>query len=185
MNGLRKYSFTDEDFNLDRRKINAMAYIPVSLFQPVWTMLETDLKERKSKTMPVFNHFDKYLVRGYTNAAGVHVPPKWGPEMWSVYSKVLEERTRTTDKLEAWHRRLQEIIVRPHPDFVTFLKVLCEEWIFIKTNIKKHMAKLKTFEVAKKTMLDREDRIRRIVFNISAYHGPIEYLEAIARATKC
>ena len=47
------------------------------------------------------------------------------------------------------------------------------------------MAKLKNFEVAKKTMLDREDRIRRIVFNMSAYHGPIEYLEAIARATKC
>ena len=69
MNGLRKYSFTDEDFNLDRRKINAMAYTPVSLFQPVWTMLESDLKERNSKAMPVFNHFDKYLVRGYTNAA--------------------------------------------------------------------------------------------------------------------
>ena len=185
MNGLRKYSFTDEDFNLDRRKINAMAYTPVSLFQPVWPMLESDLKERKSKAMPVFNHFDKYLVRGYTNAAGNHVPPRWGPEMWSVYSKVLEGRTRTTDKLEAWHRRLQEIIIRPHPDFDTFLKVICEEWIFIKTNIKKHLAKLKTFEVAKKTMLDREERIKRIVFNMAAYQGPIEYLEAIARATKC
>jgi hypothetical protein len=111
VNGLRKYSFTDEDFNLDRRMINAMAYTPVSLFQPVWTMLESDLKERKSKAMPVFNHFDKYLVR--------------------------------------WYRRLQKI-VRPHPDFDTFLKVLCEEWIFIKTNIKKHMAKLKTFEVARR-----------------------------------
>ena len=185
MNGLRKYSFTDEDFNLDRRMINAMAYTPVSLFQLVWTMLEYDLKERKSKAMPVFNHFDKYLVRGYTNAAGNHVPPRWGPEMWSVYSKVLEGRTRTTDKLEAWHRRLQEIIIRPHPDFDTFLKVICEEWIFIKTNIKKHLAKLKTFEVAKKTMLDREERIKRIIFNMAAYQGPIEYLEAIARATKC
>ena len=94
-----------------------------------------DLPNIKITTRALFNCFDKYLVRGYTNAAGVHVPPKWGPEMWSVYSKVLEERTRTTDKPEAWHRRLQEIIVRPHPDFDTFLKVLCEEWIFIKTNI--------------------------------------------------
>ena len=91
--------------------------------------------------------------------------------MWSVFSKVLEERTRTTDKLEAWHRRLQEIIVRPRPDFDTFLKVICEEWIFIKTNIKKHLAKLKIFEVAKKTMLDREERIKRIIFNMAAYQG--------------
>ena len=42
-----------------------------------------------------------------------------------------------TDKLEAWHRRLQEIIFRPHPDFDTFLKVICEEWIFIKTTLRK------------------------------------------------
>ena len=56
---------------------------------------------RGNSVMPVFNHFDKYLVRGYTNAAGHHVPPRWGPEMWSVYKKVLENQTRTTDKLEA------------------------------------------------------------------------------------
>ena len=54
MNGLRKFSFSDESFNLDRRKIDAMAYIPVSLFQGVWTMLETDLKERSSRAKPVF-----------------------------------------------------------------------------------------------------------------------------------
>ena len=105
--------------------------------------------------------------------------------MWSVYKKVLEHRTRTIDKLEAWHRRLQEIIFRPHPDFDTFLKVICEEKIFIKTQIKKHLAKLETFKVATKTVLEREERINRIVINMAGYHGPIEYLEAIARASNC
>ena len=100
--------------------------------------------------MPVFDHFSKYLVRGYTNSKGEQVPPKWGPQMWSVYGKVLENRTRNTDKLEAWHRRLQAIILRPHPDMDTFVRTLCEEWIFINTNIKKHLAKLETFDVAKK-----------------------------------
>ena len=170
---------------MDLRKINATAYLPVSLILPVWNMLEEDLKERNSRAMPVFNHFSKYLVRGYTNTNGVVIPPKWGPEMWSVYGKVLEGRTRTTDKLEAWHRRLQAIICRPHPDFNTFVQTLCEEWIFIKTNIKKHLAQLEAFEVARKPLLDREERIKRIVFNMATYRGPIEYLEAIARATKC
>ena len=85
--------------------------------------------------------------------------------MWSVYEKVLENRTRTTDKLEAWHRRLQVIIFRPHPDFDTLLKVLSEEWIFIKTQIKKHLDKLYPFEVAKKTMLEREE-MRNIVSQV-------------------
>ena len=94
--------------------------------------------------------------------------------MWSVYRKVLENRTRTTDKLEAWHRLLQDIIFRPYPDFDTFLKVISEESIFIKIQIKKHLA-----------MVEREERINRIVFNMAGYHGPIEYLEAIARASNC
>ena len=97
-NGLRKYSFNDEDFNMDIRKINAMSYLPVHL------------KDRRSKGLPVFDHFSKYLVRGYTNSKGEQVPPKWGPQMWSVYGKVLESRTRTTDKLEALHRRLQTML---------------------------------------------------------------------------
>ena len=170
---------------MDVRKINAMAYLPVSLIPPVWKLLEKNLKERKSKSLPVFEHFSKHLVSGYTNNSGQLVPPKWGSQMWSVYGKVLENRTRTTDKLEAWHRRLQAIIIRPHPDFDTFLKTLCEEWIFIKMNIKKHLAKMESFDLVKKNLHERENRINRIVFNMPSFHGPIEYLEAIARATKC
>jgi hypothetical protein len=64
------------------------------------------------------------------------------------------------------------------------VRTLCDEWIFIKTNIKKHLAKLKTFDVAMKTFHDRERRISRIVFNMPSFYGPFEYLEAIARATK-
>ena len=67
----------------------------------------------------------------------------------------------------------------------TFIKTLCEEWIFIKTNIKKRLAKLPVFEVSKKSLLEREERIKRVVFNMATFRGPIEYLEAIARATKC
>ena len=63
-NGLRKYSFNDEDFNMDIRKINAMSYLPVHLIPQVWNLLEKDLKDRRSKGLPVFDHFSKYLVRG-------------------------------------------------------------------------------------------------------------------------
>ena len=52
-------------------------------------------------------------------------------------------------------------------------------------NIKKHLAKMESFDLVKKNLHERENRINRIVFNIPSFHGPIEYLEAIARATKC
>ena len=52
-------------------------------------------------------------------------------------------------------------------------------------NIKKHLAKLEGFEVSKKSLLQKEDRIERVVFNVATFRGPVEYLEAFARATKC
>ena len=74
--------------------------------------------------------------------------------------------------------------VRPQPDMDTFVQTLSEEWIFIKTNIKKHLAKMETFDITRKPLKDREERISRIVFNMPSFHGPLEYLESIARATK-
>ena len=52
-------------------------------------------------------------------------------------------------------------------------------------NTKKHMAKLSVIELIKKSLLEREERINRVVFNMATFRGPVEYLEAIARATKC
>ena len=52
-------------------------------------------------------------------------------------------------------------------------------------NIKKHLTKLEVFEVSKKSLLQREEWIKRVVFNMATFRGLVEYLEAIARATKC
>jgi hypothetical protein len=76
-------------------------------------------------------------------------------------------RTRTTDKLKAWIRRLQAIIIWPHPYFDTFVKTLCKEWIFLKMNIRKHLAKMESFNVVKTNLHDRVNRIKRIVFNMA------------------
>ena len=54
-----------------------MAFVPVSMMLPVWNMIKSHLKGRNTKAMPIFEHFDKYLMRGYTNASGVLIPPKW------------------------------------------------------------------------------------------------------------
>jgi hypothetical protein len=80
---------------MDIRKTNAMTPLPVHFIPQVWKYL----KDRNSKGLPVFDHFSKYLFRGYTNSKWEQVQSKWRSEMWSIYCKVLWSKTRITDKL--------------------------------------------------------------------------------------
>ena len=70
-------------------------------------------------------------------------------------------------------------------DFIEVIQFCIAYLICWFMNTKKHMAKLSVIELIKKSLLEREERINRVVFNMATFRGPVEYLEAIARATKC
>ena len=112
--GLKRESFNNEEFNEDIRMIDAQCYLPPNLVKPVFKELKKDLIQRKSKALPVAENWSKYLINGYVNNKGDKIEPAWDPSEWSVYERVMRGRTRTTGKLEAWHRRLQALFNRPH-----------------------------------------------------------------------
>jgi hypothetical protein len=53
----------------------------------------------------------------------------------------------------------------------------------MKSNIKKHISELSVFEVSRESLMDRKEATKRVVFNMTTFCVPVEYLEAIARAT--
>ena len=63
------------------------------------------------------------------------IPPLWEPETWNCYEKILASKRRITGSALAWHRRLENIIERSHPDFISFCEAIMGEWIKIQTEI--------------------------------------------------
>ena len=115
------------------------------------------------------------------------IPPLWEPETWNCYEKILASKRRITGSALAWHRRLENIIERSHPDFISFCKSLMTEWTRIWTEIEQLGQGVPVSQLRKrnKDLEAREVRIFNVVQSMTTYkEGPIEYLDALARATK-
>ena len=57
--------------------------------------------------------------------------PKWKIEEWNIYEKIIKKEETSTCKLEAWHKNLDRILMKPHPTMEHFCRVLMGEWIKI------------------------------------------------------
>ena len=106
--------------------------------------------------------------------------------MWNMYNRTLQKKSRTTNSVESWHRRLNTLI-KKHPRFEDFVEALKKEWVFIETNIQ--LVKSGQLHKVKKTMskheIEREEMIYNVVCNCGrGYRNAIEYLKAIADAMK-
>ena len=114
------------------------------------------------------------------------IPPRWPPNTWNCYQKMLEGRKRTNCNTEAWHRRMQNVIEKPHPDIVSFCKALMGEWVKIQTEISMLARGMTENSIRKpnKKLIDRDERIFNVVQNLKKYKSPIDYLSAIASASK-
>ena len=185
--GLKCHTFNNEEFNEDVRMLDACCFVPPAIVKPVFNELKKDFEKRNSKALPVLQNISKYLVNGYINKKGEKVDPAWSPSEWSVYKRVMRRRTRTTDKIEAWHRRLQALFSRPHQDLQTFLVTIAEEWNFIEMNISKLLygcPREEIFEPKSQLEKEREDRIVRVVTTMADYEDSLDYLRNVARAMR-
>ena len=184
---LKCYTFSNEEFNEDIRMLDACCFLPPDIVKPVFNELKNDFVKRNSKALPILENVDKYLVNGYINKRGEQVDPAWYPSEWSVYERVMRRRTRTTDKIEAWHRRLQALFSRPHQNLETFLITIAEEWNFIENNISKLLygvPREEIFEPKSKSEREREERIVRVVTTMADYEDSLDYLRNVARAMR-
>ena len=168
--------------------LNSLAYVPLDCICKVSAKLGSYLKSKDGDAYKVWVEVDKEMVRGMVDESTLNdIPPRCAPETWNCYQKVLEGKRRTTGAAEAWHRRLENIIEKAHPDFVSFCKALMKEWIRIYTEIEQLGQGMTQNDLRKrnKDLEAREKRIFNVVQAMKTYkEGPIEYLDALARASK-
>ena len=180
--GLRVLYQKDEKFSSEVRMIMGIVFVPPTAVLRSWEELEAYLIANQSKAMGVFRHWDVLYVRGWVDGNTLE---DHGP-VWNMYNRTLTKKSRTTNSVESWHRRLNTLI-KKHPRFEDFVDALKKEWVFIETNIQ--LVKSGQLHKVKKTMskyeIEREERIYNVVSNCGlGYRNAIEYLKAIADATK-
>jgi len=175
--------YQDEDsveLRTQFRSLIALAFVPEDDVVGAFDRLKEDMVEILE---PIFNYVEDNYVRGRRRGRG-HMAPMFPPSKWSCYERTLGDQPRTTNSCEAWHRRLNTLVRRPHPSLYHVLQHLQEEVAEIDADIERleggHSPPKK-----KRKYVEVDKRVSRIVDSYDDYkdEGDVtRYLAAIGHA---
>ena len=123
LNGLVAQYQRDPEFALGMRMIPAIAFVPVDDVVDAFEILRGYLPDQAA---PILDYFEAYIGRPRPDGDG-RGNPLFPIAMWNVHVRTLEDRPRTNNNLEGWHRRFQADIGGQHPNLWRFLDVLKRE----------------------------------------------------------
>jgi len=104
------------------------------------------------------------------------------PTMWSVADRFINELPTTTNRLEAWHRRMQTIIVVDHPSFYDALHQLRKEQRHIEVEIKRAGSGFR-LKRRRRSVNERKLRLTTLMSDLTGGRKDItEFLRGVAHA---
>ncbi|XP_068235676.1 uncharacterized protein [Palaemon carinicauda] len=172
--GLKNEYSTNENFSLNIRKIEALAFLPANEIEDAWLQLK--------QTIPVVNYFDENYVRGKVRrilrGQEMRYPPLFPPALWSVYDRVEGSVPRTQNKVEAWHRRLEVLIGSAHVGIFKLISELRKE----QKHMEDEMECIVRRELNRKLKIKDAEREQRLltVFSEKDNYETLDFLRAIA-----
>ena len=126
--GLKKTFNDDVDFSLHIRMLLALAYLPTD---DVPAALEIVRSSMPAIGIPILQYFDSTYVTGMApRVTGYNANRRralFPPSLWNVSERFLSDLPTTTNHVEAWHHRLQPLIVINHPALYTCLHKIKQE----------------------------------------------------------
>ena len=127
--GLKKTYCSDQEFALHCRMLYSMAYLPVDKVPEGLEIIRTSMP---AVGKPLVEYFDKCYVRGAvlrttTDNVVKHRPPMFPAQTWNIAERFEQGMPTTSNHVEAWHHRVQTLIVTDHPSFYGCLRKLREE----------------------------------------------------------
>ena len=154
----KKYR-TDESFSLLLRDIPALAFLkPVEIadaFDDVKALLPSDAE-------PIIQWFENNYVHGrikrtLRNGTVQRHNPLNPSEMWSIFDNMEFAFPRTQNKVEAWHRRWETLIARPHVGIFTMIKKFKKKKMKSKWRLKNRCVENQLQKSIKKTKKENLD----------------------------
>jgi hypothetical protein len=179
LNLIRQYR-RDENFNLAARMITGLAFVPPSAIDRVIADLAAFLPEDLKPALKYFE--DTYvgsLLHVLPEGSIVRRRPLFAVETWSVYSRTLEDDSRTNNFAEAAHKRLQTEFGVHHPTLWRLIDGLRK----IQHHRDMRYARFiggHSSEKKRRKYVETDARLRQVV---SSFHDrtSVEYLQGVAR----
>ena len=173
--GLRQRYVSDVEFSIIIKMMAALAFVPV---EGVLDTFEELAKIMPKDAADVMSYFREHYIDGRRPRGRPRLQATFPPKLWNCRNRVLQDQPRTTNGVEAWHRRLSSTIGASHPNIWTFMSFIRKEQA--KTDV--DIARLEIghpLPKRKKKEVDRDGRIKHIVRNYDS-GDKIAFLRAVA-----
>ena len=93
-----------------------LVYLPVEDIPRAFSLVSKMLEEKESNAVKLLPRLSKYFVVGYERPNDKKkIAPRFPPDMWSCYQRVLEDKPSTTNFLEGNHRGYDFKFMKNHP----------------------------------------------------------------------
>ena len=154
--------------------MNALAFLP-SADVPIG--MESLKQSAPENALPFVEYVENAFVNGRKRRNGRRSKPIFAVPEWNVYELTLDEKERTINSVEAWHRRFG-VLVRSHSNLYNVLDALRKEEQVIKTRI----SQLTVGASPKKKNTKVARREKRILHVVADYQNRSmeDYLRSIA-----
>jgi hypothetical protein len=126
--GLKANYRDDADFAIHVRMLMALPFLPADVVPSAFESVKVNSPAIGAALMAYFDatYVKGPIIRGSGDTA-VHRVPMFPPSVWNVCERFLNLLPTTNNHVEAWHRRLQSLIVIDHPSFYNCLHKLRQE----------------------------------------------------------
>ena len=118
--GLHEQYENDANFALECRMISALAFVPPA---DVVGAFETLSNELPDVLNPILDYFEDNYI-GRPDRRGARRAAIFPILLWNQYDRVIHSHNRTTNSVEAWHRKIQCLLGMVHPTIFKFIKGL-------------------------------------------------------------
>lgn len=169
----KKYG-TNEDFSIQIRMLKSLAFVPSDEIEFYYRELK---KEFDADAAKIGKWFEKNYVTGELTKRRKQTLPMYSPEFWSISDSHHENFPRTSNSVEAWHRRLKVVIGKPHIGVYLLISELSKELIVAKSRIEKMKAGI---VVPKKTKMIEKNKNLSNIMKERANQDPLSFLKNIA-----
>ena len=175
---------TDENFSMKIRQIQALAFLSHLEIPAAWKELKRQIP---NEAEAVVKWFEEYYVLGriqrtLRNGNERRLTPTYPPLLWSVFENQEFGFPRTQNKVEAWHRRWETLVGRPHVGLFSIIVEIQKEQDTVEGEIERiicgHPSQKRRNEDD-----EREERLQNVVQDRANRTIP-EFLRGIAHNLK-
>jgi len=178
--GLATLYGSDESFSLKIRQMVALAFMPPHDIPGAFDELKSEMPPEAMEVVQWFedNYVHGRVRRQLRNGNVLRAEPLFPPQLWSVAELIDQGIPRTQNNVEAWHRRWNTLVGRPHIGVFNIIKKLKKEQRYVDLQVES-ILRGEPRPPQKKEIVDREKRIMT-VYNDRANRSTMDFLRGLA-----